>query len=109
MSASVCPIATVHAPAEQVWRLLAEPANYAFWWDVQTQAIDPPGPAQPGQVIYAQTKALGKILKAAITVNEVEAQNHRIHMTTRLPFGITVYNHITCTPIDQNTSSLSFG
>jgi Polyketide cyclase / dehydrase and lipid transport len=109
MSINVCPIATVNASLDQVWRLLSEPANYALWWDVQTTAIVPPGPAQPGQRIEAQTRALGRTLKASITVNAVDAPQHQLHLTTCLPLGITVHNHITCVAVDPSTSRVSFG
>ena len=82
MSFSACPIATVEAPVERVWSLLADPAHYARWWDasgVETQdetqdfagetqdfasvqhLITPEGPAQPGQKIYARTRGLGRV------------------------------------------------
>jgi Polyketide cyclase / dehydrase and lipid transport len=51
MSLNACPIATVDAPVEQVWRLLADPARYALRWDAQTRSITPEGPAQPSQQI----------------------------------------------------------
>ena len=49
MSFNTCPVATIDAPAERVWRLLAEPGGYAEWWDARTRSIIPEGPAQPGQ------------------------------------------------------------
>ncbi len=39
MSVTTCPTAIVHVPIEQVWHLLAEPANYALWWDTQARAM----------------------------------------------------------------------
>ena len=63
MSISTCPIATVEAPVEQVWRLRADPNNYGLWWDAETCwqfAMEPAGPAKPGQRITARTRALGK-------------------------------------------------
>lgn len=59
MSFSSCPVATVEAPIDQVWSLVANPVHYAQWWDAQTRSIVPGGPAQPGQQIFAQTTALG--------------------------------------------------
>jgi hypothetical protein len=52
MTVSLCPIAVVHVPAERIWHFLSEPANYVLWWDARTRAIEPAGPAQPGQKIY---------------------------------------------------------
>jgi len=33
MVVSVCPVANVAAPVEDVWELLAQPSNYDKWWD----------------------------------------------------------------------------
>jgi len=107
---STCPIAVVHAPAERVWDLLSEPANYDQWWDVQTRAITPAGVAQPGQRIVAQTTALGKQWDVVnITVAYIDHARRVIDLTTRLPFGITVHNHITCVPLDATNCRVSFG
>jgi len=110
MSFSTCPIAVVHAPAERVWDLLSEPANYDQWWDAQTRSIIPEGPAQPGQRIEAETTALGRQWNVVnITVEHIDHAQRVIDLTTRLPFGITVHNHITSVPLDATTCRLSFG
>jgi hypothetical protein len=62
MSFSTCPIATVHAPVEQVWRLLADPSRYDLWWNVRTVSIIPEGPAQPGQQIFAFPTPLARMI-----------------------------------------------
>lgn len=54
MSFNTCPIATVEAPIEQVWRLLADPAQYAEWWDAKTRSIIPAGSAHTGQARHNQ-------------------------------------------------------
>ena len=112
MSVSVCPLAIIHAPVEHVWSFLSEPTNYALWWDAQTRwsfSIVPEGPASPGQKIYAQTTALGKYWNVNVMVEEVDEAKHQIHLTTILPFGITVHNHITCIPLDHANCRVSFG
>jgi ligand-binding SRPBCC domain-containing protein len=109
MAISVCPIAVVQAPAERVWALLSQPASYALWWDAETRTITPSGPAQPGQNITAQTRALGRQWPVRIAVNAVDAARRAIDLTTRLPFGITVYNHITVQPMEDSASRVSFG
>ena len=45
MAVNVCPIATVNAPVETVWRLLPNPSAYALWWEAETRSIVPAGPA----------------------------------------------------------------
>jgi uncharacterized protein YndB with AHSA1/START domain len=122
MSTSVCPLATINAPVERVWSFVSEPANYAFWWDArthwsflseptdaQTQSNVPEGPASPGQKIYAQTTAMGKRWTVTVTVKDVDEANRQIRLTTVLPGGITVHNHITCLPLDPAHCRVSFG
>jgi hypothetical protein len=109
MSIHVCPVATVPVPVEQAWTLIAEPANYAQWWDAETQTITPRGPAQPGQRIQATSTAMGRIWHVSITVDSVDPVLHQIGLETELPFGITVRNHIRCLPLDTTTCRITFG
>jgi len=109
MSISVCPLATIRAPVERVWSFLSEPANYSLWWDAQTCSIVPEGPATPGQKIFAKTAALGKYWNVTVTVVDVDNEKRQIHLTTVLPWGITVNNHITCLPLDPTHCRISFG
>jgi hypothetical protein len=109
VSVSVCPVATVHASVEEVWGLLSAPTRYALWWDAETRAIVPEGPAQPGQRIYAQTRAMGRAWEVNILVEHVDEARRQIQLTTRLPLGITVYNHITCAPVNSASCRVSFG
>ncbi len=109
MTFNTCPIAIVLAPVEQVWRLLANPSQYALWWDAQTVSITPAGPAQAGQRIVAQTTALGKRWGVHLTVRAVEPEKRQLDLLTQLPLGITVYNHITCTGLNAHQTRVSFG
>ena len=110
MTVSVCPIAVVNAPPERVWALLSEPSSYALWWDTSFRfTIEPNGAAQPGQQITAVSRALGRQLAVRITVNAVDAARRAIDLTTRLPFGITAYNHITVVPVGGAACRVSFG
>ena len=109
MTVSVCPIAIAAAPLEQVWALLANPSSYASWWDAQTHAIVPDGPAHPDQTVYAHTYALGKRWHITTVVELVDAPRHCIQLTTTLPFGIVVHNHIVCTAVDDASTRVQFG
>ncbi len=109
MSLSVCPIASVHAPVERVWSFLSQPGNFAQWWDAQTQSIEPDGPAQPGQRIHARSVALGIRWNVDVLVEHVDESRHALDVMTTLPFGITVFNHITCQELDPSNSQVSFG
>lgn len=109
MSLNVCPIATINAPLERLWSFLSEPKNYALWWDAKTISIMPAGHASPGQKIQAQSMELGKRWNVDILVEGLDEQRHQIHLKTMLPLGITVFNHITCTPINNSATQVSFG
>ena len=109
MSFNTYPIATVDAPVAQVWRLLADPARYALWWDAQTRSIIPDGLAQPGQRIFAQTTALRRQWNVYTTVQAVAPEKKQIDLLTQLPWGITVHNHIACTALDGERTRVSFG
>lgn len=109
MTKSVCPTTNVAAPIERVWALLTTPSSYGDWWDATTERIVPGGRAAPGQVVYAVVHALGLRLPVTVTVEEVDASRHSIELTTRLPLGITVHNHITCSPVTEDTTWLQFG
>lgn len=50
-----------------------------------------------------------KRLPVTVTVEQVDPAKHRIDLTTRLPLGITVHNHIVCAPSTQDTTWLQFG
>jgi ligand-binding SRPBCC domain-containing protein len=109
MSISACPITSIDAPLERVWAFLSEPENYALWWDAETRTITPGGHAAPGQVIDARTSGLGFRWKVRLTVNGIDEARHTLDLTTSLPLGITVYNHITCAPLDTGGVRVAFG
>jgi hypothetical protein len=109
MTVSVCPIAIIAAPLERVWALLANPSNYDVWWDAQTDAIVPDGPAQPGQIVYAHTYGLGRRWKITTVVELVDAARHRIQLTTTLPLGIVAHNQLACTAVDGASTRVQFG
>jgi len=109
MSINTCPIATVEAPVERVWQFLADPHRYDLWWDAETRSIEPAGPAKSGQRICAQTRALGKDWDVQITVESIDSDKRHLDLTTQLPFGIMVHNHIVCTALDNRRCRVSFG
>jgi len=105
MTISTCPIATINAPIERVWEFLAEPANYDLWWDAKTRSIVPKGRAQVGQRVHAKAGGFNILL----TVDAVDESKHKIDFTTKFPFGITGFNHLTCTALPNSTTQVSFG
>ncbi len=109
MSLSVCPIATVNASAETVWSLLANPSAYDSWWEVATDSITPPGPAQAGQTISAHGSVIGINLRMRFRVDGVDNERRRLDLTTWLPFGIGLHNHLLVQALDDQTCRVSFG
>ena len=105
MTISTCPIAVINTPIERVWVLLAEPVNYDLWWDAKTCSIVPEGCAQMGQKVHAKAGGFNIFL----TVNAVDESKHKIDFTTKFPFGITGFNHLTCTALPNSTTQVSFG
>ena len=109
MPLQVCPTATVQAPVERVWALLADPRRYGEWWDARTERIAPEGPAAAGQKIEASSRALGRRWPVHIDVEAVDAAYRRIQLLTRLPFGLTIRNTIAISSVSEETSWLQFG
>lgn len=109
MPINVCPAAIVAAPVEKIWALLSDPSHYSAWWDAQTETISPPGPAQPGQLILAYSRALGIRWRVQLIVEVVDASRHTIRLDTHLPLGIRVFNQISIAPIDPSRSRVQFG
>ena len=109
MAVSVCPIAVVQAPAERVWSLLSDPARFDLWWEARTVSITPPGPAQPGQAVAAVAHGLGHDWPVHFTVNAVDPVHRALDLNTRLPFGISLHNHLTVMQVDVGASRVTFG
>jgi hypothetical protein len=52
--------------------------------------------------------ALGRHWNVNITIARIDRVRRVIDLTTRLPFGITVHNHITCVPLEPATMPREF-
>jgi ligand-binding SRPBCC domain-containing protein len=109
MSFTTCPVAIIDAPSEKVWSLLDTPENYARWWDAETCAIIPQGSAQPGQRIFAETREFGRKWKLSVQVERIDEAGRQLDLRTSLPFGISMRNHFTCSPVGERQCLVSFG
>ncbi len=109
MVVSVCPVANVAAPIEDVWELLAIPANYDKWWDAQLVRSDPEGPATPGQISYATTRAFGKQWDVSFVITSINPERYQIQFNVTLPLGIIDHATFTCTPVDAASCRVQFG
>jgi hypothetical protein len=59
--------------------------------------------------VEADSQAFGRRWDVTITVEAVDEAKGAIRLTTKLPLGITVFNSITCAPLDPATCRISFG
>ena len=109
MVVSVCPAAIVAAPVEDVWELLAQPSKYDTWWDAHFERSVPEGPATPGQISYATTRAFGKQWDVTFVVKSINPERHQVQLDATLPFGLIDHATITCTPVDSVSCRVQFG
>jgi hypothetical protein len=105
---TTCPIATIHAPAEVVWRLLTDPDEYLHW-GLNVVAVDPPGPVHAGQRIELRERSLGRAFPVTLEIREVRETPHRsLRLDARLAFGIVNRELITCAALGPESSFVSF-
>lgn len=90
-----------------MWELLSNAATYTDWSDAIVDRVAPEGPAQAGQHVEAHTRILA--LPVRIDVRGIDPAKRTLDLTTALPFGITVLNHMTVTPVDASSCRVSFG
>jgi len=109
MVVSVCPAANVVDPVEDVWELLVQPSNYDRWADAHLERSVPEGPAVPGQISYATSKALGKQWDVTFVVKSINPDRHQLEFDVTLPFGIIDHVTITCTPVDAVSCQVQYG
>jgi hypothetical protein len=109
MTISVCPIATVAAPAETVWAVLTTPNEYGEWWQAHTERVTPPGTAAPGQRVTAHVGRFGLRLPVTVDVLARDDDARALDLRTTLPFGLVVRNHLVVAPLDPHSSRLTFG
>jgi hypothetical protein len=95
-----CPTAVINAPVDVVWALLIEPAEWGGVFDVRVGGIDPPGPAIVGQRIGGETGPRILHLKLTFRMIKIDPYQHRLCLDVHLPFGITVHEDLSCTPLD---------
>jgi len=95
-----CPTAVINAPVDVVWALLMEPAAWGGVFNVRVGSIDPPGRAIVGQKICGETGLRILHLKLTFRMIEIDPYQHRLCLDVHLPFGITVHEDLSCTPLD---------
>ena len=109
MGLSICPVANVAAPIEDVWELLTQPSRYDEWSDAHVERVVPAGPLAEGQTIYLSSRALGKRWNITFVIEKVDPEKHQVDLTVTLPLGVKNHEHITCTPIDATSCRVQYG
>jgi len=109
MSLNVCPAAMVAAPIEDVWELISNLARYGEWADARVERIVPAGPTTSGQVLYANSRSLGKRWPVTLTVTAIDMDKHRIQMDVALPLGLLLHQTTICTSIDAQSCHVQYG
>ena len=97
MIVNVCPAAVTRTPPDKIWEILEATDRLGEWTDVKVVSMDPPGPAQAGQVVVMGSPALGRRWSLSIEVTGLDPQHRWIDYVVRLPFGISNYEHLTLT------------
>jgi hypothetical protein len=108
MGLSVCPAATVAAPAETVWALLASATRWDDWVDGRVERAEP-SPLAVGQVVTVLAPALGREWRARFVVEEVDATRGVLAMRVAFPLGMTLRERVSVRPLDGASCRVEYG
>ena len=98
----VCPTEVVLAPAERIWQLLTDPHKLARW--TRTRLVEGPvGPMSAGDHLVLGAAGL----RLAFDVLQMDPQRE-LTLDVRLPLGITNHEQIQITPIDAQSTRVTF-
>ena len=99
----VCPIDVVHAPAERIWQLLTDPRQLAQW--TGTKLVD--GPARPMSAGDHFVLRRAGVLRITCDVLDIRPPRE-LTLNVGLPLGVTNHEQIQITPIDAQSSRVTF-
>jgi len=108
MGLSVCPAATVAAPAEVVWALVSRAARWDDWIDGRVERAEP-GPLAAGQTVTVLAPALGRTWRATFVIVEVDAPRGVLAMRVAFPLGMTLRERVRVRPLDSATCRVEYG
>jgi hypothetical protein len=106
---ATCPTDVVEAPIDTVWRLLTEPAGWGGFFDVRIARIDPPGPAQVGQRILAESGPRWLHLRVCFEFTHIDAERHLLGLSIAFPLGVTVREDLTASAISDGRCRVTYG
>ncbi|HET7339317.1 MAG TPA: SRPBCC family protein [Candidatus Dormibacteraeota bacterium] len=105
---NVCPAATTKAPPDSVWDVIAATERLGEWTGASVVSVDPPGPAQPGQIVTLVAPAFGMKFTVQIDVRDLDPQHRWIDLVAHLPFGIDNHEHLTLAPTADGGTLVRF-
>ncbi len=108
MGLSVCPAATVTAPAETVWALLASAERWDEWIDGCVEQAEP-GPLAPGQTVTVLASAFGRTWRSEITIEEVDVARGVPAMRVVFPLGMTLRERVSVRSLDSASCRVEYG
>ena len=98
----VCPTVVLLAPAERIWHLLTDARKLAQW--TGTTLVE--GPARP---VRAGDHLVFRAGVFRITFDVLDMRPPReLMLDVGLPFGVTNHEQIQITPIDAQSSRVTF-
>ena len=98
----VCPTEVLRAPAERIWHLLTDSRKLAQW--TGTRLVE--GPEYPMSAGDHLVLGVG-MLHITIDVLDVRPPS-ALMLESRLPFGVTNHEQIQITPINADSTRVTF-
>ena len=108
MIVNVCPAATSKAPPDRFWEILAATNLLGEWTDAEFVSAEPPGAAQPGQVVHLVAPGFGRKWPVRIDVVAMDLQHRWIDYVAHLPFGVDNHEHLTLTQTPEGGTLIRF-
>jgi polyketide cyclase/dehydrase/lipid transport protein len=105
---NVCPAAVTRASPERVWEVVTDTERLGDWADATVVKVEPPGPAQPGQVVSLTSRGFGRVWPVTIEVGNMDAGHRWIDFLARLPLGIDNHEHLTLTATPEGGTLVRF-
>ena len=108
MIVNVCPAATSKAPPDRFWEILAATNLLGEWTDAEFVSAEPPGAAQPGQVVHLVAPGFGRKWPVRIDVVAMDLKHRWIDYVAHLPFGVDNHEHLTLTQTPEGGTLIRF-
>jgi hypothetical protein len=103
-----CPTEVIAAPIEVVWDLVTHPEGWGRFYDIRILSVEPAGRAALGQRITAETGPVFLHLKVLLEFVSIDESHHRIGVSVRLPFGLSVVEDMECGRISADKCRVNY-